>query len=187
MFEILNIYLFSLQKIFLYLSFFQLNTGSREVIDLNVGPVTGRINSAGSDLSLGSLENVKGTLMSDRRDSSSSVSSVEGNRRLNSLERDRKSKDRQSGSVGRRREQTYEKRVGSAGSDSDSSLGSTLKATESASRSDPMATLTPESVVPSMYEYDDAITYEQLQAMIESVLVECGYYSVSPQGREVRL
>lgn len=160
----------------------KLNTGSREVIDLNIGPVTGRINSAGSDLSLGSLENV-----SDRRSSNSSLSSVEGNRRLNSLERDRKPSDKRNGSFGRKRGQSYEKRVGSAGSDSDSSLGSTLKATDSGSRSDPLATLTPESVVPNLYEQDDAITYEQLQAMIESVLVECGYYSVSPQGREPRL
>ena len=151
------------------------------MIDLNVGPVTGRINSAGSDLSLGSLENV-----TDRRDSSSSLSSVEGNRRLNSLERDRNVKDK-SASLGRKRGQSYEKRVGSAGSDSDSSLGSTLKATDTGSKSDPMGTLTPDSVVPSMYEQDDAITYEQLQAMIESVLVECGYYSVSPPGREPRL
>ena len=151
------------------------------MIDLNVGPVTGRINSAGSDLSLGSLENV-----TDRRDSSSSLSSVEGNRRLNSLERDRNVKDK-SASLGRKRGQSYEKRVGSAGSDSDSSLGSTLKATETGSRSDPLATLTLDSVVPSLYEQDDAITYEQLQAMIESVLVECGYYSVSPPGREQRL
>lgn len=152
------------------------------MIDLNIGPVTGRINSAGSDLSLGSLENV-----SDRRSSNSSLSSVEGNRRLNSLERDRKPSDKRNGSFGRKRGQSYEKRVGSAGSDSDSSLGSTLKATDSGSRSDPLATLTPESVVPNLYEQDDAITYEQLQAMIESVLVECGYYSVSPQGREPRL
>ena len=151
------------------------------MIDLNVGPVTGRINSAGSDLSLGSLENV-----TDRRDSSSSLSSVEGNRRLNSLERDRNVKDK-SASLGRKRGQSYEKRVGSAGSDSDSSLGSTLKATETGSRSDPLATLTLDSVVPSLYEQDDAITYEQLQAMIESVLVECGYYSVSPPGREQKL
>ena len=169
----------------MYIFHFQLNTGSREVIDLNVGPVTGRINSAGSDLSLSSLENVKGTLMSERRDSNSSLSSVEGKGRLNSLERDRKSSDKRSGSVSRRREQTYERRVGSAGSDSDSSLGSTLKATTP--RADPLATLTPESVVPSMYEQDDAITYEQLQAMIETVLVECGYYSVSPQGSNVHL
>ena len=164
-----------------------MNTGSREVIDLNVGPVTGRINSAGSDLSLSSLENVKGTLMSERRDSNSSLSSVEGKGRLNSLERDRKSSDKRSGSVSRRREQTYERRVGSAGSDSDSSLGSTLKAGNHTPRADPLATLTPESVVPSMYEQDDAITYEQLQAMIETVLVECGYYSVPPQGSGARL
>ena len=152
------------------------------MIDLNVGPVTGRINSAGSDLSLGSLENV-----TDRRDSSSSLSSAEGSRRLNSLERDRDLKDKRSASYGRKREQSYEKRVRSAGSDSDSSLGSTLKAVDSGSRSDPLATLTPDSVVPGMYEQDDAITYEQLQAMIESVLVECGYYSVSPPGQEQRL
>lgn len=150
------------------------------MIDLNIGPVTGRINSAGSDLSLGSLE-------TDRRDSSSSLSSIEGSRRLNSLDRSRELKDKQRTSDGRKRGQSYEKRVGSAGSDSDSSLGSTLKSADLGSRSDPLVTLTPESLFPSMYEQDDAITYEQLQTMIESVLVECGYYSVSPPGRELRL
>ena len=141
------------------------------MIDLNVGPLDLRINSAGSDASLGPIS---------RQGSSSSLSSTE-NTQLNSGDektpradsvRERSS----SSSRARSRGKSTDKRTGSAGSDSDNSMGSTLKA-------DIPQTLNIDMGLSNL-EQDDAITYEQLQTMIETVLVECGYYSVSPKGRE---
>lgn len=152
----------------------KLNTGSREIIDLNFGPIGERISSAGSDLSLGS---------ESRRGSSSSISSTDGNRTTSSRRNGRTSSERADSlsrqhhsSSERQRGGSAEKRIGSAGSDSDSSMSSTLKAVTP-------RTLTLDLSI-SHLDHEDSITYEQLQSMIETVLVECGYYSVSQQGRE---
>ncbi|XP_060555382.1 serine/threonine-protein kinase Nek10-like isoform X1 [Ruditapes philippinarum] len=144
----------------------KLNTGSREIIDLNFGPIGERLNSAGSDLSLGSKS---------RRGSSSSLSSADGGQ-INTSQRNTKSTRERADSLRRRQNSSDRQRVSSAGSDSDSSMSSTLKATTP-------RTLTLDLCVTHL-DHDDSITYEQLQSMIETVLVECGYYSVSPQGRE---
>ena len=147
--------------------FFQLNTGSREIIDLNFGPIGERLNSAGSDMSLGSKS---------RRGSASSLSSADGSQ-MTSSHRNGKSTRERADSLRRRQNSSDRQRVSSAGSDSDSSMSSTLKATTTP------RTLTLDVSVTHL-DHDDSITYEQLQSMIETVLVECGYYSVSPQGRE---
>lgn len=152
----------------------KLNTGSREIIDLNFGPLGGRINSAGSDLSLGT---------DSRRGSSSSISSADG-RQSSGDGSDKTPRNRRGDSLSRRHHSSSERqqgtssgrRVGSAGSDSDSSMSSTLKAVTH-------RTLNIDLSVANL-DHEDSITYEQLQSMIETVLVECGYYSVSPQGRE---
>lgn len=170
---------------------FQLNTGSREIIDLNFGPIGERINSAGSDISLGS---------DGRRGSSSSLSSTDAPH-MNSTDRKGKSSSqrradslnrRHNSSSDRQREISEDKRVGSAGSDSDSSMSSTLKVVSPRA----LKAVTPrtlKAVIPQTLtidlsvthlDHEDSITYEQLQSMIEIVLVECGYYSMSPQGRE---
>jgi hypothetical protein len=133
---------------------------------LNFGPIGERLNSAGSDLSLGSKS---------RRGSSSSLSSADGGQ-INTSQRNTKSTRERADSLRRRQNSSDRQRVSSAGSDSDSSMSSTLKATTP-------RTLTLDLCVTHL-DHDDSITYEQLQSMIETVLVECGYYSVSPQGRE---
>lgn len=144
------------------------------MIDLNFGPVGERINSAGSDLSLG---------CESRRGSASSMGSTDDGRVPSSDRQTKLSRHGQSESLRRRNqsielknENGTEKRVSSAGSDSDSSLSSTLKA-------ETPRTLNIDLSVTNL-DHEDSITYEQLQSMIETVLVECGYYSVSPQGRE---
>ncbi|XP_052258729.1 serine/threonine-protein kinase Nek10-like isoform X2 [Dreissena polymorpha] len=158
----------------------KLNIGSREVIDLNVGSLSERINSAGSDWSLGSGLNA-GT-----SDTSLGCRSREGSGKLRSRSSSRP-------------------RVGSAGSgSSDSSLGSTIKDTPTPrSLSDTLGstikgtptprslsdTLTtrdpPDSLIVDVthLEQEDNVTYEQLQSMIETVLVECGYYSGGNESR----
>lgn len=153
---------------------FQLNTGSREIIDLNFGPIGERISSAGSDISLGS---------GSRRGSTSSISSTDGSRTCSSSSKVRSTSKRADSlsrrhhsSSERQRGNSGENRIGSAGSDSDSSMSSTLKAITP-------RTLTLDLSVTHL-DHEDTITYEQLQSMIETVLVECGYYSVSPKGRE---
>ncbi|WAQ94181.1 NEK10-like protein, partial [Mya arenaria] len=175
----------------------KLNTGSRDVIDLNLGPFGERINSAGSDLSLGS---------GSRRGSTSSIGSTDGNW-IGSAERNRAGSggdrrqrsisQRRNGSVSRgkyssvsSRESSSEKRIGSAGSDSDSSMSSTLKGTDTprSLNSTLKAAETPRTMnidlSVSNMDHDDSITYEQLQSMIETVLVECGYYSTAKESRE---
>ena len=166
-----------------FLFIFQLNTGSREVIDLNIGPIGERINSAGSDLSLGS---------GSRSNSASSVSSSDGSR-VNSLERRKRNMSTSRREVptprsnrfsSQSRENSTEKRVSSAGSDSDSSMSSTLKGLDtprsmnSTLKANAPQTLNIDLSVANI-DHDDSITYEQLQSMIETVLVECGYYSPS--------
>ncbi|KAL4222854.1 Serine/threonine-protein kinase Nek10 [Mactra antiquata] len=152
----------------------KLNTGSRELIDLNFGPVGERINSAGSDLSPG---------CDSRRGSSSSLSSTDGSRASQSDSMGKRTRRGLSDSLSRRNQSNERnkrsgstKRVSSAGSDSDSSMSSTLKA-------ETPRTLNIDLSVTNL-DYEDSITYEQLQSMIETVLVECGYYSVSQTNRE---
>lgn len=154
---------------------------------MNIGPIGERINSAGSDLSLGS----------SRRGSTSSVSSSDGSR-VNSLERRKRnvsshrremSTPRSNVTTQRSQENSAEQRVSSAGSDSDSSLSSTLKGVDtprsmnSTLKANTPRTLNIDLSVTNL-DHDDSITYEQLQSMIETVLVECGYYSPSQQSRE---
>lgn len=92
------------------------------------------------------------------------------------------SSSRQNKSTQHSRENSSEKRVSSAGSDSDSSMSTTLKGVEtprslnSTLKADAPRTLNIDLSVANM-DHDDSITYEQLQSMIETVLVECGYYS----------
>ena len=78
-------------------------------------------------------------------------------------------------------------RVNSAGSDhrvnsagSDKGGGST--SSENSERGSGFKHV--ERFTSAQHDGDDAISYEQLQSMIETVLVECGYYSVSPNSRE---
>jgi len=173
------------------------------VIDFNLGPIGERINSAGSDLSLGGSTSRKG--------SASSLSSAEGVRGETSgdaRERRRRANSRaRNGAIarsmkGNNSHSSSERGIGSAGSDSDSSLSSTLKGTgtpqslnatlSSTLKAGDVGDRTPRAnttsdqadrsglhvdLTLSQLDRDDSVTYEQLQSMVETVLVECGYYS----------